>query len=174
MDFVKGPGNHPEARISRMIKTYEKDLLRLCCMYLKDAVMAEDAVQETFIKAYKNLHAFRGESSEKTWLMRIAINVCKDMRRTAWFRNLGKMVSIENVQIPAEQEMNVSSELVSEIMKLPEKYKEVVLLYYYEGMNQSEVAQILNVSITTVHRRLEKARGLLKKQLEGGNVLEAR
>lgn len=174
MDFVKGPGNHPEARISRMIKTYEKDLLRLCCMYLKDAVMAEDAVQETFIKAYKNLHAFRGESSEKTWLMRIAINVCKDMRRTAWFRNLRKMVSIENVQIPTEQEMSISSELVSEIMKLPSKYKEVVLLYYYEGMNQSEVAQILNVSITTVHRRLEKALELLKKQLEGGNVLEAR
>ena len=91
MDFVKGPGNHPEARISRMVKTYEKDLLRLCCMYLKDAVMAEDAVQETFLKAYKSLHAFRGESSEKTWLMRIAINVCKDMQRTAWFRNLGKM-----------------------------------------------------------------------------------
>ena len=174
MDFVKGPGNHPEARISRMVKTYEKDLLRLCCMYLKDAVMAEDAVQETFLKAYKSLHAFRGESSEKTWLMRIAINVCKDMQRTAWFRNLGKMVSIENVQIPAEQEMSISSELVSEIMKLPSKYKEVVLLYYYEGMNQSEVAQILSVSITTVHRRLEKARELLKKQLEGGNVLEAR
>ena len=96
------------------------------------------------------------------------------MQRTAWFRNLGKMVSIENVQIPAEQEMSISSELVSEIMKLPSKYKEVVLLYYYEGMNQSEVAQILNVSITTVHRRLEKARELLKKQLEGGNVLEAR
>lgn len=174
MDFVKGPGNHPEARISRMVKTYEKDLLRLCCMYLKDTVMAEDAVQETFLKAYKSLHAFRGESSEKTWLMRIAINVCKDMQRTAWFRNLGKMVSIENVQIPAEQEMSISSELVSEIMKLPSKYKEVVLLYYYEGMNQSEVAQILSVSITTVHRRLEKARELLKKQLEGGNVLEAR
>lgn len=174
MDFVKGPGNHPEARISRMVKTYEKDLLRLCCMVLKDAVMAEDAVQETFLKAYKSLHAFRGESSEKTWLMRIAINVCKDMQRTAWFRNLGKMVSIENVQIPAEQEMSISSELVSEIMKLPSKYKEVVLLYYYEGMNQSEVAQILSVSITTVHRRLEKARELLKKQLEGGNVLEAR
>ena len=119
MDFVKGPGNHPEARISRMVKTYEKDLLRLCCMYLKDTVMAEDAVQETFLKAYKSLHAFRGESSEKTWLMRIAINVCKDMQRTAWFRNLGKMVSIENVQIPTEQEMSISSELVSEIMKLP-------------------------------------------------------
>ncbi|MBQ2989989.1 MAG: sigma-70 family RNA polymerase sigma factor [Clostridia bacterium] len=157
-----------------MIRTYEKDLLRLCCVYLKDAVMAEDAVQETFLKAYRHLHAFRGDSSEKTWLIRIAMNVCKDMQRTAWFRNIGKTMSIEDVQIPAEQEMDVSSELVSEIMRLPSKYKEVVLLYYYEEMSLSEVAQILNVSITTVHRWLEKARELLKKQLEGGNVLEAR
>lgn len=174
MEIVKDPGNRPEERISRMVKTYEKDLLRLCCLYLKDAVLAEDAVQETFIKAYKNLSAFRGESSEKTWLIRIAINVCKDMQRTAWFRNLGKTMSIEKLQIPVHQEISVSSALVGEIMRLPHKYKEVVLLYYYEDMNQSEIAKILNVSVPTVHRRLEKAREILKKWLEGGNALEAR
>lgn len=173
MEIVKGPGNRPEERISRMIKTYEKDLLRLCCVYLKDYSMAEDAVQETFLKAYKNLHSFRGESSEKTWLIRIAINVCKDMQRTAWFRNIGRMVNLDDVQIPQVQEHDVKSAVVSEIMRLPKKLKEVVLLYYYEDMNQSEIAEILNVSITTVHRRLEKARALLKDMLEGGYVLEA-
>ena len=173
MENVKGPGNRPEERISRMIKTYEKDLLRLCCVYLKDSSMAEDAVQETFLKAYKNLHSFRGESSEKTWLIRIAINVCKDMQRTAWFRNIGRMVNLDDVQIPQVQEHDVKSAVVSEIIRLPKKLKEVVLLYYYEDMNQSEIAEILNVSITTVHRRLEKARALLKDMLEGGYVLEA-
>lgn len=173
MEIVKGPGNRPEERISRMIKTYEKDLLRLCCVYLKDASMAEDAVQETFLKAYKNLHSFRGESSEKTWLIRIAINVCKDIQRTAWFRNIGRMVNLDDVQIPQVQEHDVKSAVVAEIMRLPKKLKEVVLLYYYEDMNQSEIAEILNVSITTVHRRLEKARALLKDMLEGGYVLEA-
>ena len=173
MEIVKGPGNRPEERISRMIKTYEKDLLRLCCVYLKDSSMAEDAVQETFLKAYKNLHSFRGESSEKTWLIRIAINVCKDMQRTAWFRNIGRMVNLDDVQIPQAQEHDVKSAVVAEIMRLPKKLKEVVLLYYYEDMNQSEIAEILNVSITTVHRRLEKARALLKDMLEGGYVLEA-
>ena len=173
MEIVKGPGNRPEERISRMIKTYEKDLLRLCCVYLKDSSMAEDAVQETFLKAYKNLHSFRGESSEKTWLIRIAINVCKDMQRTAWFRIIGRMVNLDDVQIPQVQEHDVKSAVVAEIMRLPKKLKEVVLLYYYEDMNQSEIAEILNVSITTVHRRLEKARALLKDMLEGGYVLEA-
>ena len=173
MEIVKGPGNRPEERISRMIKTYEKDLLRLCCVYLKDSSMAEDAVQETFLKAYKNLHSFRGESSEKTWLIRIAINVCKDIQRTAWFRNIGRMVNLDDVQIPQVQEHDIKSAVVAEIMRLPKKLKEVVLLYYYEDMNQSEIAEILNVSITTVHRRLEKARALLKDMLEGGYVLEA-
>ena len=173
MEVVKGPDCREEERISRLIKTYEKDLLRLCCVMLKDAAMAEDAVQETFIKAYRNLHTFRGDSSEKTWLIRIAINVCRDMRRTAWFRNIGRMVSLNDVELAQKQELDVSSALIGEITRLPEKYKEVILLHYYEGLNQSEIAGILRVSPATVHRRLIKARALLKELLEGGNGLEA-
>lgn len=169
MDIVKGPDNRLEERIGEMIQTYEKDLLRLCCMYLKDRTMAEDAVQETFVKAYRNLKNFRGESNEKTWLVRIAINVCKDMQRTAWFQNLGRMVNLDDVKLP--QETEVRSEVVEQIMSLPKKLKEVVLLFYYENMNQSEIAEALGVSVTTVHRRLNKAREALRLLLQGGNEL---
>lgn len=169
MDIVKGPDNRLEERIGQMIQTYEKDLLRLCCMYLKDRTMAEDAVQETFVKAYRNLKSFRGESNEKTWLVRIAINVCKDMQRTAWFQNLGRMVNLDDVKLP--QETEVRSEVVEQIMCLPKKLKEVVLLFYYENMNQSEIAEALGVSVTTVHRRLNKAREALRLLLQGGNEL---
>lgn len=173
MDGVKGPGNRPEERISQMIKTYEKDLLRLCRVYLKEESLAEDAMQETFIKAYKNLHTFRGESSDKTWLFRIAINVCRDMQRTSWFRNISRMVSLDSVQIQQPQKSEISHALMDEIMRLPKKYREVILLYYYEDMKQNEIAEILGVSVTTVCRRIEKARELLKDMLKGGNVLEA-
>ena len=173
MDGVKGPGNRPEERISQMIKTYEKDLLRLCRVYLKEESLAEDAMQETFIKAYKNLHTFRGDSSDKTWLFRIAINVCRDMQRTSWFRNIGCMVSLDSVQIQQPQKSEISHALMDEIMRLPKKYREVILLYYYEDMKQNEIAEILGVSVTTVCRRIEKARELLKDMLKGGNVLEA-
>ena len=173
MDGVKGPGNRPEERISQMIKTYEKDLLRLCRVYLKEESLAEDAMQETFIKAYKNLHTFRGDSSDKTWLFRIAINVCRDMQRTSWFRNIGRMVSLDSVQIQQPQKSEISHALMDEIMRLPKKYREVILLYYYEDMKQNEIAEILGVSVTTVCRRIEKARELLKDKLKGGNVLEA-
>lgn len=169
MDIVKGPDNRLEERIGQMIQAYEKDLLRLCCMYLKDRTMAEDAVQETFVKAYRNLKNFRGESNEKTWLVRIAINVCKDMQRTAWFQNLGRMVNLDDVKLP--QETEVRSEVVEQIMSLPKKLKEVVLLFYYENMNQSEIAEALGVSVTTVHRRLNKAREALRLLLQGGNEL---
>ena len=156
-----------------MIKTYEKDLLRLCRVYLKEESLAEDAMQETFIKAYKNLHTFRGDSSDKTWLFRIAINVCRDMQRTSWFRNISRMVSLDSVQIQQPQKSEISHALMDEIMRLPKKYREVILLYYYEDMKQNEIAEILGVSVTTVCRRIEKARELLKDMLKGGNVLEA-
>ena len=68
------PGPDKEAKLNRMVITYEKDLLRLCCAYLRDIELAQDAVQETFLKAYRRMDKFEGKSSEKTWLMRIAIN----------------------------------------------------------------------------------------------------
>lgn len=76
METVKGPDSK-ETRIERMVNLYQLPLLRLCVMYLRDEEQAKDAVQETFLKAYRNLDGFRGDASEKTWLTRIAINTCK-------------------------------------------------------------------------------------------------
>ena len=172
MEVVKGPDNNAEL-ISQWIVSYEKDLLRLCCVYLKDVTLAEDAVQETFLKAYRHLPSFRGGSSPKTWLVRIAINVCKDMSRSAWFRMFRNQVALDTLQIAApEGNYDIRSAMVAEIMQLPRGCKEVVLLYYYEGFTQAEIADTLHVSITTVHRRLEKAYGLLKKALKGGSIYE--
>jgi len=71
-----------EDRLRRLMDAYELPIRRMCCIYLRDDHLAADAVQETFLKAYLALEKFRGESSEKTWLMRIAVNVCHSMRRT--------------------------------------------------------------------------------------------
>ena len=76
---------------------WEQSLLRTCFAYLGDLSLAEDAVQETFLKAWKNLDRFRGEASEKTWLLRIAINTCKDVRRSAWFRRVNRAVSLDSL-----------------------------------------------------------------------------
>ena len=70
MELVKGPTYSHEEMLAHMVAEYEVILLRTCYMYLHDKALAEDATQETFLKAYKALDSFRGESSEKTWLMR--------------------------------------------------------------------------------------------------------
>ena len=172
MEVVKGPDNSPEERINRLIRDYERDLLRLCCVYLRDISLAEDAVQETFIKAYKGLHTFRGESGEKTWLYRIAINACKDMRRGSWFRVVSREVNLDELQIPARGPEDARSALAEEIMRLPRKYREVIVLYYYEDMKLAEIAKAIGVSAMTVSRRIDKARNLLKDLLKGGNFDE--
>ena len=87
MDAAKDPGSLRDQTIERLIEQYQTPLLRLCYIQLQDRALAEDAVQETFLKAYKGFAQFRGDSSEKTWLAHIAVNTCRDFQRGAWFRH---------------------------------------------------------------------------------------
>ena len=168
MSVVTGPDNLREEKISLLIRRYEKDLLRTCCIYLRDKDMAQDAVQETFFKAYKALDSFRGESTEKTWLYSIAFNVCRDMRRSAWFRYVDMRVTLDHLPDPVEPASEASIALMQEIMRLPRKLMETVWLYYYEDMNMKEIGDMLGVAATTVGYRLDKARALLRRRLKGG------
>ena len=169
MEIVKGPNNSREELLAHMVAQYEVTLLRTCYMYLRDKGLAEDATQETFLKAYKGLNSFRGNSSERTWLIRIAINVCNDMRRSAWFRFIDKKVDVDRLEIPRADQNDVSISLMMEIMRLPHKYMEVVLLYYYEDLKLNQIAEALGMSESMVSRRLRKAREMLKGMLEGVN-----
>ena len=168
MSVVTGPDNREE-KISSLIRLYEKELLRTCCVYLRDWDMAQDAVQETFIKAYRALDSFRGESREKTWLYSIALNVCRDMRRSAWFRFVDRRVTLDRLPDPVEPASETGIALMQEIMRLPRKQMEVVWLYYYEDMNMKDIGDMLGVAATTVGYRLDKARATLRRRLEGGN-----
>ena len=94
------PDERRAAELSRLMAAYEKDILKLCCLYLQDAGMAEDAAQETFFKAYRALDRFRGECADKTWLVRIAVNTCKDMRRAAWLRFVDRRVTLACRSLP--------------------------------------------------------------------------
>ena len=123
-------------------------------------------VQETYLKAYRSMPAFRGDCSEKTWLMRIAVNVCRDMLRSAWFRHLDRRITLEQLPEPIAQPSEEDCFLTVEVMRLPQKYREAVLLYYYEAMTTDEIAQALGVAKSTVSARLEQGRQALRKALE--------
>ena len=168
MEVVTGPDSIRERRLISMMEQYEEPLLRMCCVYLRDGALAEDAVQETFVKAYNNLDTFRGESSEKSWLMRIAMNTCKDMRRAAWFRYVDRNVTLENIPAPTSERTYEQIELAMDVMRLSGKYLEVVLLYYYQGMTTKEISEALGLPQRTVSSRLKRARERLRIELEGG------
>ena len=119
-------------RFTELAEMYQEELLRVCFLYLQDRGLAEDAVQETFLKAYRALPRFREKCSPRTWLTRIAINTCKDYRRTFWFRRVRWN---EMPEWTASCGPDASEEAIAvsvEIARLPAKLKEAVLLYYYE------------------------------------------
>lgn len=165
MDAGMGPGSNPEQTLERLISLYYTPILRLCHVILQDRSSAEDAAQDTFLKAYRGLGNFRGQCSEKTWLTSIAVNTCRDMRKSAWFRHTEKRITPEELPIPAPSQED-SLALMQAIRSLPEKYRDVILLYYYQDMTMQETAFALKTASSTIAKRLARAREMLRKALE--------
>ena len=160
-----GSGGDGREEIARLMEQYGSSLLRMCALYLKDADLAQDAVQETFLKAYRHLHDFRGECSEKTWLATIAMNVSRDMLRTAWFRHQSRIALDKLPETPVSFAFPDDT-VLTEVMGLPAKYREVVLLRYYQGLKLKEVASALRLSTGKVRSRLNRANAILRDRLK--------
>ena len=168
METVKGPDSKEE-RIERMVALYQLPLLRLCILYLHDEELAKDAVQETFIKAYRNLDGFRAEASEKTWLTRIAVNTCKNVYRSGWFRHVDRSVTPDMIAEKLSSANQEDNTLTEAIMRLPIKLREAALLCWLQGMTYEEAAEALGISRQAVGSRLNRARRKLRFALEGSD-----
>lgn len=162
------PGKASEAELSRMMETYGGMLVGTCTMLLGDRYLAQDVVQETFIRAYQKMDGFRGErpESEKAWLTRIAVNLCRDERRKKWFRFIDKTISVDQIELPAPEASSEAKTLYAAVQSLPPKYREVILLRYYQDLDAPEIAAILHQTRGTIYRKLGKAQAMLKKTLE--------
>lgn len=160
------PDAQKEMHLEQLMNQYGDSLLRLCYLYLKDAALAQDAVQDTFVKAWKKLDTFEGRSSEKTWLCRIAVNTCRDYKKSRWLRFVDMRRSIDEIPLPIHPVDPVVQEVYATVKALPEKYRVCVLLYYWQQMTLEEAADVLGISKSTVHHRLEKAKEMLKTELE--------
>ena len=146
---------------TRMVDQYQGAIRRMCYLYLRDHTAAEDAVQETFLKAYKNIDTFRADSTERTWLMSIAINTCKDMNRSAWHRYHDRRVTPEELSIPTDAQDEDALALAEAIHRLPPRHRDAILLYYYQDMTIQEVAQALHAAPSTILKRLNQAKDML-------------
>ena len=156
-----------EARLTAWVDRYSEPLLRMCFIQLQDHALAEDALQETFIKAWKAMPKYerRPILHERAWLARIALNVCRDVQRSRWMRNAKATIALEDLPQASAAVMPEDRSLFLDICTLPEKYREVLLLYHYQRLSMRDAAKVLGLDVSTVHGRLKKAEGLLKCKL---------
>ena len=149
--------------LDRAMAEHGTALLRLCTLYLGDRALAEDAVQETFFRAWRS-GGFRGESGEKTWLTRIAINVCKSTLVSPWHKRRADAEALDTLLAAAPP--GTDDTLIRAVESLAPKYRAVVLLHYYEGYKAREIAELLHLRTNTVISQLKRAREQLKPMLK--------
>lgn len=166
MERIKAPDPDLEQIFTGLVSSHQTSLLRMCYLNLHDTGLAEDAVQETFVKAYRALPGFRGECSMKTWLMRIAINTCRDMQRGSWLKHISRTVSLDQLAEPSESFSEEALAVNIEIARLPVKLRETVLLYYYQNMKIEEIADILGIAVSSASERLKRAKEKLRYALK--------
>lgn len=151
---------------------YGQDLLQLVYTYVKDNALAQDLTQEIFVKCYEAYPTYKGKSTLKTWMWRIAINHCKDYLKSWYNQNIQVAVDAGvNVQASSNVEQQVIQQdeqerLAKTVMQLPIIYREVIYLFYFEDCTSKEIAGVLSINENTVKTRLRKAKQFLKEQLE--------
>ncbi|MGG3404536.1 RNA polymerase factor sigma C [Bacillus cereus] len=162
-----------EDLIDEIMNKYGQEVLQLVYSYVNNKEVAEDLTQDIFVKCYKSLHTYKGNSNLKTWLWRIAINHCKDYLKSWYNKKVivteddftymeSQKESVEQIVIQSAED----SRLASAVMNLPIKYREVIYLFYYEELSIKEIAIVIDVKENTIKTRLKKAKELLKKGLE--------
>lgn len=141
---------------------YQDMVYRIALHYFANPQDAEDTVQEVFLRLFTYEKAFDSQEHLRHWLIRVTVNVCKDTLRSPWRK---RRVSLE--ALPAEPvfQEEPQLELYQEVMKLPEKYRTVLDLFYYEELTVREIAEVLHVRQSAVTTRLLRARKMLKTQL---------
>lgn len=144
---------------------YQDNLFAAAFNICQNAQDAEDVIQDTFIQYHTTKKEFENEQHIRAWLIRVAINKAKNVTRTFWRRN---KISIEDYMETLTFETPESADLFETVMQLPEKYRIVIHLYYYEDYAVSEIADILKLSESNVKTRLSRGRAMLRKRIGGG------
>lgn len=162
------------------IDLHGEAVLRLAYASLLNRAQAEDVFQEVFIKAYRHADRLQDPDRVRPWLLQVAMNACRDLRRSWWSRRIRDGVELDGMttagQGPeadpaaAAVRADVNEALARAVRTLPDGFRETVVLHYFEGLAAPEIARITGVRVGTVHSRLHRARQLLRQQLEAWGV----
>lgn len=152
---------------------YGERLTKLAFNYVKDWGIAQDVVQDVFVTCYNNYHEFRDAKSFKALIYRITINRCKDVLKSWSFKrvflNPGVFQFLQSKELSPEMntiQQDEDKTLTKSVLALPLKYREIIILYYYEGLAVSEISDLTGQNLNTIKTRLNRGRALMKKSFE--------
>lgn len=158
--------------IEKILEAYGDRVLKLCFIQLGNREEAEDATQEVFLKLYRNINKYNGESELYTWVYRITINTCLDnLKKRNKFKFEDLSLYLDYISSSKEVEDIILRNLTSinlrrALMKVQEKYRVLLYMFYFEEMKISDIASILNENENTVKTKLRRGRNNLKRILE--------
>lgn len=154
---------------SRAYEEYADDLYRICLVYLKRREDAEEAVTDAFIRLMEYAPEFENEAHKKAWLIKTAVNICKNMRKSAWTRYV-----VPNDEVLSYMTTQDEVTIMDEVLSLPPKYRVIIYMYYYQGYKAGEIAKILGIKESTVLSRMSRGREKLRYILTQGGVYYAK
>ncbi len=154
-----------ECEVNRAIELYADTVRRLCMVHLKNSADTEDIFQTVFLKYVLSSVSFENEEHEKAWFIRVTINACRDMLRNLFRR---RTVSLDEVMEQPAVLAPDHREVLEAVLSLPEKYRQVIYLHYFEEYSAPEIGKILGKNVNTVYTLLTRSKKLLKEKL-GGN-----
>lgn len=154
-----------EAKLEVIMEAYGDQIKRLVYSYVKDWGIAGDLTQEVFVAIYLKLESFEGRSSYKTWVYTIAINRSKDYLKSWHYRHMAvaeRVISFmkDTKRTPEEVaiENDANRQLLEAVWSLPLKYREIILLHFYQDLAVSEISETLGLPLATVKTRLQRAK----------------
>ena len=153
-----------EALAARLVETYSDRLLRLAYSILNSVPDAQDVCQEVLLKRLEYPGAFENEKHEQAWMVRVTVNACRVLLKS-FFRS--RTVSLDALpELPAAMPPD-HREVLAAVLSLPEKYRDVVYLHYYETYTAPQISRILGKNVNTVYTLLTRSKQLLREKLEG-------
>lgn len=156
-----------DLEVAQAIERYADTVKRLCMVYLKNYADSEDIFQTVFLKYALHRVAFESPEHENAWFIRVTINACKDLLHSAFHRktvSLDQVAGLEQVTEPDHREV------LEAVLSLPEKYRIVIYLHYYEGYSAPEIGKLTGKNVNTVYTLLNRGKLLVKEALENEGI----
>lgn len=147
----------------RMVECHRDMVFRIAYTYMRDAADADDVTQTVFLKLLRAKAPFTSERHVRNWLVRVTANECKTLFRKPWRR----VEDIEDYAARIAMPTREHEDLFVSVMRLPERYRVPLVLYYYGGFATEEIASVLGIRPPAVRTRLSRARAKLKTMMEG-------